>query len=383
MNSLASELINTRRSEAQIQIILARMICSIISLFFCLLMIIVYIVLCFQVHRNKKRAALSVVSNGKAEYDNNNNNDFNSTAPKKIGIGSHFMFFLIVSNFCGGVIPIIFFVFYKEEKVNNDDGCVALGFLYNIFDLFAVCWTSNIVRLFKASTQVTEFSPGEEKKRFLCGFLYSTICSFLFTVLPFSTGKDSYGDAETHCSFNYRGNFKYVWNTIFSVVVFINLCYNVYGLFMVQRYYSKKLKLLKNNSSEYPVIKIYVSVFRIFPIILVSSRLLKGASRIIEIALEIVNSKSSIEEISNNNAVIIFSFASSILFCLNGFFNSLICFYFFRGVFTKDTLSQAQTSEIPDLRESEQVLIPQQQNQNNSESEEEDEVGDSSYNIED
>ena len=85
----------------------------------------------------------------------------------------------------------------------------------------------------------------------------------------------------------------------------------------------------------------------------------------------------------DNLAVTIFSFAGSIFFCLNGFFNSLICFYFFRGVFTRDTPNQGTESEIPNFRESDQVLIPQQHTHNDHESEEEDEVGDSSYAIED
>ena len=366
------------RTQSQKQIIIARMICSIISLVFCFIMIIIYIALCFQVRRNKKRSSQSIVPSERSEYDN----DFNATAPRKIGIGSHFMFFLILSNFCGGILPIIFYAFYYNKSGKKENGCIALGFLHNIFDLYAVCWTSNIVKLFKASTQVTEFLPGEEKKRFLFGLLYSTICSFLFTVIPFAS-KDPYSDAETHCSFNYTDNYpyNYIWNTIFTVVVFANLCYNVYGLFVVQRYYSKKLKLLKNSSPEYPVIKIYVSVFRIFPIVLVISRVLKGLSRIIEMILNIASKES--KPVNQNLAVTIFSFAGSIFFCLNGFFNSLICFYFFRGVFTRDTPSQGTASEIPNFRESDQVLIPQQHTQHDQEPEEEDEVGDSSYAIED
>ena len=376
MNSFTE---NNERTKTQKQIIIARMICSIISLVFCFIMIIIYIALCFQVRRNKKRSSQSIVPSERSECDN----DFNATAPRKIGIGSHFMFFLILSNFCGGILPIIFYAIYYNNSVKQDKGCTALGFLHNIFDLYAVCWTSNIVKLFKASTQVTEFLPGEEKKRFLFGLLYSTICSFLFTVIPFA-GEDPYGDAETHCSFNYSQDnypYNYIWNIIFTVVVFANLCYNVYGLFVVQRYYSKKLKLLKNSSPEYSVIKIYVSVFRIFPIVLVISRVLKGLSRTIEMILNIASKES--EQAKNNLAVTIFSFAGSIFFCLNGFFNSLICFYFFRGVFTRDTPNQGTESEIPNFRESDQVLIPQQHTHNDHEPEEEDEVGDSSYAIED
>ena len=64
------------RTPAQKQIIIARMICSIISLVFCFIMIIIYIALCFQVRRNKKRSSQSIVPSERSEYDN----DFNATA---------------------------------------------------------------------------------------------------------------------------------------------------------------------------------------------------------------------------------------------------------------------------------------------------------------
>ena len=351
-------LISLLTSEDPLQefypdLILTRMICSCISLVFCLGIIIIYIVLCFQVHNNKKKEIKA--------RDDIEKTDITSNSNKSIGLGSHFMFFLILSNFISSIIPIIYYVLDKKNYFKNkvSTECTILGFSHNFFDLCAVCWTSVIVKLFLTSTRITEFVPGEERKTMLLSFLYSFICPFLFTVIPFCT-PDPYGKAGTHCSFYYpdKGEEKkehpIEWNYVFSAFVLANLVYNLYCLILVIQYYSKKLKNYVKDSNDYKVIKRYVNVFRIFPLVLILSRSAKGLSRGMIITLNI----------NNKIASAIIGYLGSILYCLNGFANSLICVYFFRGVFTcwkNKGLKKNTTEEIKTIEEVEgqnSLLVP-------------------------
>ena len=355
------------------ELMLTRMICSCISLVFCLGIIIIYIVLCFQVHSQKIKG-----SKGKDDIEKTN---ITSNSNKSIGLGSHFMLFLILSNFISSIIPIIYYALYqkgyfkKEDKVTT--GCTILGFSHNFFDLCAVCWTSVIVKLFLTSTRINEFVPGEERKTMLFSFLYSFICPFLFTIIPFSTS-EPYGNAGTHCSFYYPENDKQKedhpikWNYLFSAFVFVNLLYNLYCLILVIKYYSKKLKNYVKDSHDYKVIKRYVNVFRVFPLVLILSRSAKGLSRGMTETLQI----------KNPIAIAIIGYLSSILYCLNGFANSLICVYFFRGVFTcwknkeqrKNTTEEIKTIEEVEGQNS--LLVPK--TEETDEEKEEDENKESS-----
>ena len=334
-------------------IILTRMICSCISIVFCFGMIIIYIVLCFQVRHNKKKELKGKDDCEKTDITSNNN--------QKIGLGSHFMFCLILSNFFSSIIPIIYYVAEQNNKFDSKVTplCTALGFFHNFFDLCAVCWTSVIVKLFLTSTRINEFVPGQEKKTMVISTLYSIIFPFLFTTIPFCT-KEPYANADTHCSFYYaetlqeKNEHPIPWNYVFSVFVFLNLLYNCYCLFHVIRYYSNKIKNYMKDSKDYKVIKRYVNVFRIFPLVLILSRLAKGLNRGV----------ITLFSIDNETILAIISYAGSILYCSNGLVNSLICVYFFRGVFTclktKD-LKKIVSEEINTLEEGDgqcSLLVP-------------------------
>ena len=72
------------------------------------------------------------------------------------------------------------------------------------------------------------------------------------------------------------------WRYSFVGVTFIGNALNVLWLFLTTKFYSKKLAIIKKqNKNEYKLMLIYVWVFRIFPIVLVISRIFKGLSRIV------------------------------------------------------------------------------------------------------
>ena len=80
-----------------------------------------------------------------------------------------------------------------------------------------------------------------------------------------------------------------------------------------------------------------VFIFSGFPFVLVLSRIAKGLAR--------------------KTDIYIFHYAGTYLYCLNGLFNSLICFYFFRGVFK----CLKEEKEEPMIRKDAEHTISMQQ----------------------
>lgn len=304
-------------------LILTRMICSFISIPFCLIIIILYIILCFQVLFNKNKAAKANSLSNESRITPNLTN--------KVSLGNHFMFILILCNLISSIIPIIFFFYYDMDKSTiNSTLCYVLGFFHNFFDGCACCVTSVIVFLFYISTKMTEFKPGQEKRLLIFGILYFIISATIFTTLPILpfTDNPAYNLAGTHCSFNY----KQYWNYVFTVFVALNCGISTLCLIIVSAFYIKKLKQMDKESHEYKMIKRFITVFIIFPVILVISRFAKGAGRLFsKDKNEEVSSEPESDFVFYSKAVI--AYAGATLYCLNGFFNSGICFYFFRGVF--------------------------------------------------
>ena len=84
-----------------------------------------------------------------------------STNKTKIGLGSHFMFMLILSNIINNVISLIFEEKYKDVKPldkKDDSTCKILGFFETFFSLSAVCLTTLITRLFLKSLKLTSIN---------------------------------------------------------------------------------------------------------------------------------------------------------------------------------------------------------------------------------
>ena len=344
MNSINYIDLSTKeRSEDNKGIALDRMICSFISIGSCVGIIIIYFTLCIQVCLKKKRS-------GKQQGLQINNS---IESQDKIGLGSHFMFFLILSNFLESFVPIIFYIYYKDYVAEKGDPlCTTLGFFHNFLDLCAICWTLVIVQLFKTSTQITEFAPGQEKKFFIFACLYSILVPLVFTLSPFLlnliSGKYVYGDADTHCSFYYKDA---SWITVtFSAFVFLNIAYIVFLLWKVRKYYTKKLNLLEKGSEDYQVFRIYVLVFKIFPFILIISRVLKGFSRGIQYYVSLLFNFNLPQ-----NILLTVNYIAATLFCLNGLFNSLVCIYFFRSVFQcKNDREKGLSTSLVTIRDEEE-----------------------------
>lgn len=299
--------------------ILCRTICSAISIVFCLFIIVIYGKLWCQIKEGKK---MSEKQSKEIE---------NSVQEKKeIGLGSHFMFFLILSNFCGNVSYLVFYGIYKSDSSSIKKRCTVLGFIHNFFDGLAITWTTMLTRLFLLTTQKDELNQKNQEKELRFGLIYSFASTIIFTVPSLIAGY--YGFANTHCSFDYQ-----LWNDenitkrvlfiilngSFNCFAIVNCVYNIYCLIKVTIFYGKKLEELKKNRiDEYKIMRVFVFVFKIFPIVLVLSRGLKGITRLLE------------SFFNNNDAKKAFEYVSGSVFCLNGFFNSLLCVYFYREAFT-------------------------------------------------
>lgn len=321
--------------------ILCRTICSVISIVFCFFIMIIYGKLWCQIKGENKKSDKHT-----KEFETFSASSENSIQEKKeIGLGSHFMFFLILSNFCGNVSYLIFYGIYINDSNQIRVRCSILGFIHNFFDGLAISWTTMLTRLFLLSTQRAEINQKNQKKELRFGLIYSFASTIIFTVPSLIAGY--YGFANTHCSFDYE-----LWvseNTLtqvlfiilngsFNCFAIINCVYNIYCLIKVTIFYGKKLEeLRKTRIDEYKIMRVFVFVFKIFPIVLVLSRGLKGITRLLEFFF------------NSTNAKIAFEYVSGSIYCLNGFFNSLLCVYFYRGAFTccpsKDNISKEKLED--------------------------------------
>jgi hypothetical protein len=309
-----SELMSNNKTEMDYDdkhIILARSIFCVFSLVCCLFLMIVYIILCLQVKFNICTKNGNNNSNDKIENDyssdigTNKGKDNNNKNNKKIGLGSNFMFLLTVSNFFGSLFEFLFYFYYKKkleenkdkdfnmiyDSINEDSVCHFFGFFHNFWDLSAVCWTTMLTLLFYRSTNLSNEMLYEDKKYLAIGFIYCLVSCIIFCIIPYIIG--NYGFARYYCSFRYiefNNNYNPIPEKIYSkafrwcFVIFtgLNNLFNAYCLIRTYQYYSKKLAIIKKqNKKEYKLMLIYVWVFRIFPIVLLISRIFKGISRII------------------------------------------------------------------------------------------------------
>ena len=351
-------------------IILVRSIFCAFSLACCLFLMIVYIILCLQrkfniCNKSENRNSNETIENDYSSIDNNKENK--NIRKGKIGLGSNFMFLLTISNFFGSLIEFLFYFYYKKmllkkdesdrfsnknyKDINDDKGCTFFGFSHNLWDLSSVCWTTMLTLLFYRSTNLSNEMLYKDKKYLIIGFIYCIVSCLIFCGLPLI--KDNYGFARFYCSFRYIelyiiketiifGEEKistiiYRWS--FVIFIAINNLFNAYCLIKTFKFYSKKLSLIKKqNKKEYNLMLIYVWVFRIFPIILLISRIFKGISRII------------IEKLDGEGSVVqnTIEYINAFLFASNGIFDSIACIFFFKGVFwccSSDSLSQTSSKE--------------------------------------
>ena len=353
-------------------IILVRSIFCVFSLACCLFLMIVYIILCLQVKfnictKNENSNLNKIIENDySSDIGTNKGKDNKDKKEKKIGLGSNYMFFLTISNFFGSLFEFLFYFYYKKKLeenkdkdyinvcriINEDSVCHFFGFFHNFWDLSSVCWTTMLTLLFLSSTNLSNEMLYKDKKYLVIGFIYCLISCVIFCIIPYIIG--NYGFARYYCSFRYfefkgdKDNISVDDEKIdskafrWSFVIFtgLNNLFNAYCLIRTYHYYSKKLVIIKKqNKKEYKLMLIYVWVFRIFPIVLLISRIFKGMSRIIIEELEGEGSST----VTN-----IVQYINAFLFASNGIFDSIACILFFKGVFwccSSNSLSKTSSEE--------------------------------------
>lgn len=316
-------------------LVLTRLICSVISLASCVAIIIIYGILwlqskCYKV-KTKKR-----ISNGNSSNNQSFQRSLSSSSEKKtkeskklssqkgFGLGSHAMFFLVFSNLLWCIIAIISCTFYPKGFLfildNYNTLCPLFGFFHNYFDLCSIGWTTIISFLFLSSTKSKAYTQGEERKTFILGIIISFGVPLFITLGPFYSS--SYGPSGAYCSFDKVNptTMTQVWSIAVQIYPVICIIYCCYAIIRVTCFYSGKLKLVKeHNKQEYSVLKWYVFIFILFPVFLSLSRLIK-----------LIN--WSVEKILGKEDYIVILYFYSITYCLNGFFNSFLCLFFFRRV---------------------------------------------------
>ena len=376
---MSDEYKNTYFKIEDKNIILFRTISCGISFICCFFLMIVYFILILQVKLNL------CIKKEKDGQDNNNDIDslvdsqcsdkkINKKKDNKIGLGSNFMFLLTLSNFFGSLFEFLFYFLYisiinsKGENesliyiaMNGDIKCTLLGFAHNFFDLFAVCWTTMLTLLFYRSTNLSNEMLYKDNKYLLIGFMYSIILCAIFCGLPLITS--DYGFSRYYCSFKYddfegdnhieEKTSTKIWRYSFGIITFANNLANVLWLIKTNKYYSKKLELIKTqNKNEYKMLRKFVWIFRIFPIVLLISRIFKGFSRIL------------IEFSDNEILETIIEYCNGFFFASTGIFDSIACTFFFSGVFWCFGTNSQPEKESPPSKECSDMDLIESENSN-------------------
>jgi hypothetical protein len=328
---------------------LVKIIPASITIFLCFILIITYFISFLQVKFNifvKEDLKERITKENRYSHSSFNekagipSKEEENKTTKKIGLGSHYMFYLILSHFFGGITELIYLIKNYNYKLEPKAlGCQIFGLLHNFFDLSSVCWTTMLTYLFYKSTNLSSEILYKDYKYLFIGFIYWLFSCLILCVIPYF--RDAYGFSNTYCAFrkNDNGDHElFFWIYFFIFIIFLNSIFNCFWLYKTTIYYSKKLKnLQRQNIKEYAVLLIFVRVFQIFPIVLVITRIIKFVSVIFLIF--------GIEDSTG-----IFVYLNGFFFNINGALNSLACIYFFRGVFwccfeNKDKVDDTNSNE--------------------------------------
>ena len=346
-------------STSDKKIILVRAILSAISLCCCLFLMIIYLIYCLQQKLQicvKKMEEEDILNNNEYPEDLYENEEEKpkkeiKEKPKKkkekIGLGSTYMFLLTISNFFASLLEFLFYFYYVNEiqgyadnlvekqreiynKMNNNDTCFLFGFFHNCFDLLSVCWTTMLALLFFDSTKLNSEMSLKPNKYLKIGFLYSIICCLIFCGLPLIT--NSYGFARFYCTFKYdefnekgdyigETNLTKGWRYSFAAFIAINSIVTVIWFFKQYYNFSKQLEL-KKLDPNYKIYSHYARIYKIFPIALIISRYFRGLSRSMIVSFYLSEPFRNFLEYIN-----------AFIFAGRGIFDSIVCIFFFRGVF--------------------------------------------------
>ena len=340
-------------------IILTKSIFCGISSICCLSFMIIYLILNLQL-----KLCLCIGKNDDDnDYDDNNldkyfNNDnfwkrdnVNHKDLGKISLVSNFMLLLAFSNFLGSLFEFLFY-FYYEKKIdenaedniyniiNDDHICHLFGFSRNFFDLFSICWTMMITLLVYNLKYKSQEILTNQKKYFVIGFIYSFMFSLIFTGMPYLMKK--YGFSRYYCSFKYESNRgrnnleEGIWRDLYLIANFVSLLLIVIYFLKANKFFTKTLFLTKkiNEIRQKSILK-YVQVFRIFPIIVIISRLFRFVSRVIV-------EKFDVSQFEN-----VIQYCNGFFFASSGIFDSIACIIFFDLVFI--SLSKSEPKQKSSL----------------------------------
>jgi cAMP receptor-like G-protein coupled receptor len=239
----------------------------------------------------------------------------------KMGLGNELIFFLIISNlgWCIGS-----FLGIKGFTVVDKDNslCQAQAFVQNYFDMSSICWNTIISHITLLGTKLTFSDISKKREKMYLFFIYSNAVPILFSLGPLMT--DSYGPAGIWCwiDLSQLDTYSYTWIIIFYLFNWGNIIYSIYALISTSMYFSKRQAEIGNDSEkirEAKYLRKYIFILRIFPLILIITRLSGTMNRLYSM-------------IQDEDSFFLFAFHSTV-FSLVGFFNSLIYSYFYRSVF--------------------------------------------------
>ena len=328
-------------------LILIRFICSIVSMLFCFVIIILYS--CLFIYNSKSNKQINNFNSSKEKDVLSSQLTLPAKKVKqntKQGKVIHFIFLLTLSNFLFGLINIWIYVSYPNEflaKNKKSLQCSLLAFLFCFFDLSSLCWITSLAKLFFSSTIHTEYSPYKEKRLVICYSFYSIMFPFLIACIPLINV--SYSFVGTHCALDY-GNCEMVTKIIMICVNLVFIGYNLIDqtnkMYKISRFYKEKKFITKGNSDDKASsIKWYIIIFKIFPIYLILSRGIIGLNNLLLIKTNFIGEMG----------FKVFNYLSSILSCLNGTFTVILCLYFFKSVLCCGNTSENKNAEIKSTSE--------------------------------
>ena len=161
----------------------------------------------------------------------------------------------------------------------------------------------------------------------------------IFSLVPYITG-DNYGFNRFYCTFRFyhdidkdgKGSIRTetnIWNYSSMLITFINIVFHLFCLVKTHRFYSDKLKILKQQDKDkYKSLIIFVWVFRLYPIVIIITRSYRVIARVI---VEVVNKATNENEESSTNII---EYINGFIYSSNGIIISLASILFFRGIFT-------------------------------------------------
>jgi hypothetical protein len=135
---------------------------------------------------------------------------------------------------------------------------------------------------------------------------------------------DSYGKAGIWCwlDFSNKNDIFNLWFILFEVYIWTNIVYNVIVAYKVSVYFKKREEEIKNKENkeqELLFLKKYSFMLKIFPLIMISTRLPEIINRVTEAIL--------------HRPVMALYLIHIVFFSLSGLFNSIIYSFFFKNVF--------------------------------------------------